>query len=439
VESLTKHWKLAALIISSTFVYCWFGYFLDRSNFSEVVIGFSLCFAAYAYFIRYKKVKSLGFYLFLGILFRLLFLLSVPTLSDDYFRFIWDGQLSLNGLNPFDALPTEVLAEFPNKQALLNGMNSPNYFTVYPPVAQFIYFVCAWLSPNSIYGSVIVLRVLIFLCELGTLLLLPKLLSSLKLDPNKALLYALNPLVIVELTGNLHFEGFMIFFLLLAVFLLVQQKNSLSALAWGLAAAVKLLPLLLLPIFIRKLKVGQALLFYLLVGFVFLALWLPFYSSTMIEHLQQSVNLYHATFEFNASIYYLIRWLGFELVGYNVIGIVGAWLSKIAIVLMVLLFIRRSNNVWPNFFNSLLLGMAVYYFLALIIHPWYLCTLVFLSVFTQYRFAIVWSGMVILSYFSYSNADFQENYWLIAAEYCLVFFILVKDLKRNSLNLTTAT
>lgn len=431
---LFPNWKVILLVFVSCAVYWWFGYQLDRSHFYELLLCFTLVFGAYAYVLKVAQHQQLPFYLAIAVLFRVFLLFCTPPLSDDYFRFIWDGQLLANGVNPFDLLPTEVTTNFPNKAELLQGMNSPEYYTVYPPLAQWVYFASAKLSPNSIGGSIVVMRSIILLCEVGTIFLLPKLLRQLKIEQKNALWYSLNPLVIVELTGNLHFEGIVIFFLLLTLYLLVLHREKLAAIPWALAAATKLIPLFLLPILVRKLAFKKAVFVYLLVGILFIALWIPFYNSTFLQHFTQSVNLYYATFEFNASIYYLVRWIGFQVVGYNIIATAGSWLSKIALISLVLIQLREQNINWTSFFNALLFALSVYYAFALIVHPWYICILVFLASFTNYRFTVLWSALAVLSYWAYSNAAYQENYLLIALEYLLVAGLFIHEFLRNSRN-----
>ena len=73
----------------------------------------------------------------------------------------------------------------------------------------------------------------------------------------------------------------------------------------------------------------------------------------------------------------------------------------------------------------MLLLLTFYYFLATTIHPWYITTIVLLSVFTKYKFPLVWSFMVILSYSAYGNEAYKENFWLIAMEYLIVFGVFV--------------
>jgi len=421
-----------ALSVFSALAYYFLAYELDRSCFKQLITCFSFTFIAYFFFYQIaKRAKTFWIFVFLGIFFRLLFLFSTPSLSDDYFRFIWDGQLTQQGINPFQELPTEIKTDIPNQAVLLNGMNSQGYYSVYPPIAQGISALSVLLSPKNLDGNILSLRSILLLFELGTIVMLVLLLQKLKMPQYLSLFYILNPLVIVEISGNLHFEGVMIFFFLIAFYLLIRGKVQLSSLFWAFAAATKLIPLLFLPILLRQQKVKRL----LVMGFIFilsfLLLWIPFFSPLAFSHFKQSLNLYFETFEFNAGLYYLLRWLGYQFAGYNIIQTAGFWLSKIALLGVVLILLRKKRTSWADFFTTLLLALSWYYAFALIVHPWYICSLVALSVFSPYRYAILWSALIPLSYFAYSNAEFNESYWLISIEYLAVVAFLILELKEK--------
>jgi alpha-1,6-mannosyltransferase len=127
---------------------------------------------------------------------------------------------------------------------------------VYPPVSQAVFGLGSGLFPGSARGFVVVVRLVLLAAEAATALLLLALLRHFGQPPQRAFLYLLNPLVIVELTGNLHFEALAICFLLAAAWALTRGRAALSAGLLALSAATKLLPLLLLPLLLRRLAWG---------------------------------------------------------------------------------------------------------------------------------------------------------------------------------------
>src|SRR3989337_856678 len=203
------------------------GFAFPRYETSLLLISYGILFGIYCWIIFKAKEAQVEFWFYAAILFRFSLLFSVPTLSDDFYRFIWDGRLIASGYHPFSHIPSyyiENQISIPGiEEALFVNLNSKNYFTVYPPVAQFIFWISAACS-SSIYGSLLILKVIIFLCEIGSMVLIKKLLNHFKLPLTRLLVYALNPLVILELSGNAHLEGVMIFALLLSLYLLIAHK-----------------------------------------------------------------------------------------------------------------------------------------------------------------------------------------------------------------------
>ena len=361
-----------------------------------------------------------------AVLFRLALIVATPSLSDDYLRFIWDGRLLAHGYNPFLYLPDQVVqtsvATATNlSNTLLAGLNSPHYFTVYPPLNQAFFGLAAWLSPDSITGTVIGLRIPILLAEMGSLWLMIRLLRQFGQTPNLALLYGLNPLVILELTGNLHFEGIMIFFVLLALWLLVQGRWVGSALALGLGIGTKLLPLLLLPLLIRYLGWKRGISYATIAVGLTVVLFLPFVSPDLIRNILSSLDLYFQKFEFNASVYYLLRAVGYWLLGFNAIAGVGvALFFLIAVGVFYLAFHKLSDLPGSVFSTRVLLTLTLYWLLATTVHPWYITSLVAITVFTPFRYALLWSGLVVLSYATYRASPYHENLGLTALEYTIM-------------------
>lgn len=433
-----KNWKLyffLALLVAGYFL---FGYFIQRENFIEVASVYLVLFAAYVFIARRSSDESFTLLLIAAILFRLIFLFSIPKLSDDYFRFIWDGKMTNMGVNPFSQIPSFFIlySDHPDPYLmhLYAQMNSQDYYSIYPPVMQFIFAFAVWLFPGNITGAVVVMRIFCVAAEIGTLFLLKKLLEHFHLQKTNLFWYALNPLVIIELSGNIHFEAVMIFFLLLAVWMLLtslrgaERRNTLqrfqSAIMYGFSICTKLIPLLFLPFLVKRLEWKKSFVYFIITGISFMLLFLPFIDKQLIENIGSSVDLYFQKFEFNASIYYIIRWIGFEVKGYDIIQSAGPWLAIAVFISVMILMIAEKKISERNFFFMMQWSLTIYLLLSTTVHPWYLTTLVMLSVFTEMKFAIVWSLVVILSYATYQTQPYHENLWLTSIEYVLVISVL---------------
>jgi hypothetical protein len=335
------------------------------------------------------------------------------------------------GFNPYLYLPNDLIVSpdfvLSQSQQLYKDMGglSAEHYSNYPPLNQFCFWLAGVLSNNSLFGAITVLRTLIILADVGILYFGRKLLLALGFNPNRIYLYLLNPLVILELTGNLHFEGIMLFFLIWSMYLLQQNKWILSAVIFALSISVKLLPLLLIPVFFQKLKFQKFIFFGAMIIGVNAVLFLPFLSEQLITNYTSTIGLWFTKFEFNASIYYLVRYIGYQVAGYNIIQTVGQY-TPYLIVCMVLFFsFLRKNTSMSALFTTLLLVLSCYFLLSTTVHPWYIISLVLLSIFTKYRYAYLWSGVVMVSYFTYSNPEFKENYWFLVIQYVTVISLFV--------------
>ncbi|WP_411274719.1 hypothetical protein [Daejeonella sp.] len=312
---------------------------------------------------------------------------------------------------------------------LVNGMGSlsSGHYTNYPPVNQLCFALAAVGSGKSIFGSVVILRILIIGFDLGIYFYGRKLLQALKIPENRIFFYFLNPLVITELTGNLHFEGAMIFFLVLALYQLHIGKFVWAAVFISLSISIKLIPLMLLPLFIKYLGFKRAMRFFMMVGVMTLASFLPFFSVSFLNNYMSTIALWFINFEFNASIYYIIRSIGYYTAGYNIIHITGRVIPLILMAIILFISFKKQNSTLKSLITNMLIVLSIFFFLSTTIHPWYIISLVMLSVFTHWKFPLVWSFTIILSYFAYSNPVFQENHLILIAEYALVYGYLFSE------------
>lgn len=426
--------------IISSILYLMLGYYATRENFYMTGVFFAILFLGYLLLLK-KNNNSEKYLLAAGIIFRLLFLFSIPALSPDFYRFIWDGQVLLHGYNPYLHTPQELMAqtgfEIPNAEVLFLKMGnlSAGNHTNYPPVCQAIFALCAFVAGKSVLGAVIAFRLIILFCDLGIYYVGKKILAYLNLPVKNIYLYFLNPLVIAELTGNLHFEGIMVFFLFAAFYFLLNKKIFPAAIFFAVSVAVKLVPLMLAPLLLRWLGFKKAASFYLAAGITMIALFIPFFSLQFFQNYYHTISLWFVNFEFNASIYYLIREIGYYVKGYDIIHSVGKIMPIIIIAYIFMISYSKKNREVKFLFNNMLLVLSIYFFLATTVHPWYLVTLVALSIFTRYRFALIWSAMIMLSYFAYSQNPFHESSLLLIIEYGVVFvFFFMEIFRLNKFN-----
>lgn len=394
----------------------------------ESVILFLAYFSAFfAYF--WLCTFSLDFktILGLGIATRSILFFSLPGLSDDFYRFLWDGTLLANGTSPFAELPGYYIAQESFSgltPELFERINSPQYFTVYPPLHQFFFWLGVIIGKTSWLTGVNAMRVFLLLSEIGSFIVLRKLLLSTNKDPLLANWYFLNPLLILESTGNLHFEGMVICFILFGLYLISRGKNIAGGVAFGLAIAVKLLPLIFLPalLFRKDLKTGILISTIAIVaaGITFL----PILHPDLLSGMQQSLELYFRKFEFNASIYFVLREIGTGLYGYNPIGTLGPWLSVISFLTIISLAILGYRKQWP-LAKTLLFILSAYLLLATTVHPWYILPLIPLGILSGYYFPIVWSFLIFVTYFGYAKAGYELSLLWIVFEYITVLFVFM--------------
>ncbi len=421
------------LVILSAVGYYWLCYQTKRENFYEVFGLYSFLFTSYYFLTRFFSVTNFKYLLIAGMLFRMLLLFSIPNLSDDVFRFVWDGRMAANGINPFSQLPTSIMQmpALPGiTKELYRQLNSADHYTIYPPVLQGVFWLGAKLFPVNIFATIVFFKCTILLFEVGTSFLILQLLKKLSLPRHLSLLYILNPLVITELTGNVHFDGVMIFFVLLAFLLLLKNNWQASAIGLALGIATKLLPVLFLPLFVNKQGLKKGLMYSVITGVTSVLLFAALFDIDTIQHMFNSIDLFILKFEFNASIYYVVRYVGTLIKGYNIIALAGPILMLLSSLLILFISFKRNNSSQMLLTKGLFI-ITAWYFFSTTVHPWYICMPVALSIFTQYRYAIIWSYLTTLSYYAYHSTPVKENLLLIAISYFIVVVFAFSEVRKK--------
>lgn len=430
---MKAYWKLhkvpILMVLTSIIFYNFLAFDFQRDDFIKLVSLFLglliLCYKL----IEYKKF-NFRFLFLSGIAFRVIFLLVLPSLSQDYFRFIWDGELLSNGLNPYLTTPNQLIAEssliIDNVIKLYDGMGelSAKHYSNYPPLNQIIFAISVFIGGKSIVGSVVVMRLFIISADIGIAIIGSKLLKKINKSPHLIFWYFLNPLVIIELTGNLHFEGVMLFFFIWALYLISKDNWKIGGVIYAFSISIKLVPLLFLPLFLKYLGFKKSVLFYTIVGLTSIVLVAPFYSSEFISNYSDTIGLWFSNFEFNASIYNLVKEIAvnyYDAKPWELIKEYGKITPLIVITAVCLFTFLKVDKNLTTLTTSMLWVLSIYYFTSATVHSWYIIFLILLTVFTNYRYALVWSFVVILSYWAYKNPDNKEHLGILLFEYIAVY------------------
>lgn len=428
-----------ALLTFSIFL-IFINYFLNQNQFAETLFSYSVLFLIYIYFVRIRLELSEKTIDFLVLFFHIIPLFAVPTLSPDFYRFIWDGEILTNGIHPYLYTPRELMDKsFFNSNEYLNSIYtnlsdlSKSNYTLYPTVNQ-LYFLFPSLITENEYAAVIVMKISVLgTCVMGYVYL-KKTLKVLKLSTKNILILAVNPLLIIEISGNLHFEGVMLSFLFVAFYFVLTKKWFLSATFWAIAINVKLTPIILLPFLMRYTGWKIAVKHYVLTGVLSLAILSIYLWPTMLPNFMQSLELYFNNFQFNSSFFAITEYLFYPMFDYETILIVGPLLSAISLFLICFIAFFKPIKTGENWFQRMLFGYLIYLLFATTVHPWYIVLPFGLSLFTKNSFMIGWTFLIMLSYGFYALENELLSFILIVIEYSGFLSLLFLDLyahKRN--------
>lgn len=438
VENIKEKWVvyLSAFLFFSSFYFCISSN--DRGSFLHYFIPFTLSFGAYFYLL-FKSKATLKNLFFLTILTWSITLLFPPYLSNDYYRFLWDGELFWNGINVFDYTPKELFTNgfTSNKPYLLElykgmGELSQNNYSCYPPLNQF-YFINSTALTHSVFWNVLLLKVFILLTLIIGLYYFLKLIELLKFPSLKAFLLFLNPLFILEGISNVHFEGVMIAFLALAFYHLLRLNILSSSLFFAFAIQIKLIPLIFLPFLWRFLGWKKALQIFVLIGMALFLLSLSQLNSTNLPHFIKSIQLYFKLFEFNSSILFVLLQTDPLGIHWFKTSFYAPYLSVIALTTILGFAFLKKITPDKMLFTRLSIAFFIYLLLSSTVHPWYILPLLFLTILTNYAFGIVWSFTAILSYSFYQEGNIATTNWLIFLEYIPVLVLFMYEMKNGGL------
>lgn len=196
-----------------------------------------------------------------GLLMRLILFGSNPVLEVDFYRYLWDGAVSANGVNPYLYSPAEAPGTGLKLLAQQSGdvyarINYAQLRTIYPPLTQFFFMLANLIDDWSLNAW----RLLLLLAEVSGLALILSILATMGRSFYWSIIYWFNPLIIHQTYNGLHMDILLLPFLATAILCLLNFRYLNASLMLTLAAGIKLWPLILLPFTLRPLMAQPKLL-----------------------------------------------------------------------------------------------------------------------------------------------------------------------------------
>jgi hypothetical protein len=354
---------------------------------------------------------------------RLIFVFQPPQLSDDMYRYLWDGLQMTLGNNPYASAPSATISQSPEARTLLASVNHPDLVTVYPPGAQVVFLWAAVVGSRPW-----VLKLLLVSMDLASCVLIIRLLGRVNLPVNRSILYAWHPLAVLEIAGSGHIDAAAIFFLLLSLCAAPASKtvssgfresnkpivSAVSGFFFVWSCLIKLYPLVFLPFFFRR--VGRITARSFLAGVLAggLALCPPFFPD--LENMIHTLFRYARHWEFSGLSFLCLSRLGFS--------------GDLSRTVLAILFLIALSAIWKGsatdsrgvkragtpspFFYSLYMINLAFLFLSPTLHPWYALYLTSVLPFISGVGGFVLSWSVLLGYsvlIPYSlTGQWQENH-----------------------------
>lgn len=361
---------------------------------------------------------SPGIIIIVAAVLRCLFLFRPPELSDDIFRYLWDGMQLLNGHNPYTSAPADVQPITEEAARLLQKINHPDIVTIYPPMAQLVFSVGAFFG-KGLFG----IKALLVIMDIVTCVLLLRLLKILEMPPSRAALYAWHPLPVLEIAASGHIDGAGILFFVMVLILLTAQiikhhgivlsiKQNLKSAAhrhaegiisvsagivFSGASLVKLFPLLYLPGCLLLVRCRALFILGLLTGGLFLMI--PFYPDLL--NIRGTFYTYLTSWEFSSFAYRSLQKITSS-------GEIARWLLAL-IFLVVFSFLTvqlwMKRGTFKDEREKIISVLQYFYFISLTflmftptLYPWYVLCLAWLLPFSAGPAGLVLSWAVFISY-----------------------------------------
>jgi len=393
----------------------------------------------YSLKIKSSTTKDLIYLLMIGFIIRIILIPTDPILSDDVYRYLWDGKVFYNGFNPFSHAPASINLEYLKDATIYPFVNFPEIPTVYAPFSQIIFAISYILGYN-----VIVWKLILLFFECIIVLFIYKLINHFSMNPMRLAIYLLNPLVVIETYGSGHLDMIGACFLIIGIYYFYKNKIGLSLLTFIVSILVKYNPLIMILPLIKKKFLQKA---FIIISSVILVLFLFTQNSTIpTAGMITFVNRW----EFNGLLYKVFifiydslggpaqKWFSFAYNGRIEDFYLEGKLYYKVLSLLIIIFIvidqfkklkMTENFKGINYLQPVLfVGMSMF-LLSPTLYPWYLIWIIPLLVFLPNWSWLIFTMLIQLSYFvlqDYSlHGVWKESNLILWLQYLPFYGLLI--------------
>jgi hypothetical protein len=362
-----------------------------------------------------RRVVIIG--LILAAVWHLAFLRIPSGADEDIHRYVWDGRLQRLGYNPYIVVPSDPAVQWLHTPETRN-MSSPDLASPYPPGAQLFF-----RAVTAIHESTFALKLAFVICDFAIAVVLLDILRYSGKGMHLCLAYAWNPLLAIEAAGGGHIDIVCALLLVISAAALGRRWRATAAIALGLAIAVRLLPIVLIPLYWKRIRIRDG----LLAAAVFALSYLPFLNHGYIPI--GSLGSYLQSFRFNDPLFAMLNYVApAEL------------LAVFAVLagLVTAIWLRSSSSEWSS--DLFAWPMAASLLCAPVVFPWYLLSLLPFLTSTSTVLIIVWSVSIIPTYVEWHLRNLGRPWgalpaWVMLLEYGSVaiagVFILLRRRMRQ--------
>jgi hypothetical protein len=333
-----------------------------------------------------------------AVLWNVPFLLKAPGEDDDVHRYIWDGHVQRLGYNPYIVVPSDpALSGLHTPET--RKLNNPEVPSPYPAGAQLFF-----RAVMAIHESIFAFKIAFAVCDFAIVLLLLHVLRRSGQGGHWVLAYAWNPLLATNVAGSGHIDILGVLLLLVSVVAIGRRWRAIAAIAFALAVAVKFLPIVLTPLYWRRLRVRDG----LLAAVVFSLVYVPFLGHGRIPI--GSLGTYVQRFRFNDPVFAALE----RVTAPQIVAALAVLVGFITAIWMRRKSPEESSDAfaWP---------MAASLLFAPVVYPWYLLWLLPFLRSTSTVPLMTWTLSIIPTYYVWHLRMVGQPWlvpgWIVMLEY----------------------